>query len=100
MRVDYPRREHDGVRRWVPSFKQFLALVGVGFLALVALIGVAYAATPIPQPNDLISAQTTIVYFDDGKTEIGRFGEQNRIIVPLDQVPDHVQKAVLAAEDR
>ena len=53
----------------------------MGFLSLVALIGVAYAATPIPQPNDLISAQTTIVYFDDGKTEIGRFGEQNRIIV-------------------
>jgi membrane peptidoglycan carboxypeptidase len=72
----------------------------VGFLALVALISVAYAATPIPTPNDLAQAQTTIVYFDDGKTEIGRFGDQNRIIVPLDQVPDHVQKAVLAAEDR
>ncbi len=100
MRVDYPRQEHDGVRRWIPSWRQFLAVCGVGFLALVALVGIAYAATPIPQPNDLISAQTTIVYFDDGKTEIGRFGEQNRIIVPLDQVPDHVQKAVLAAEDR
>ena len=100
MRVDYPREKYDGVRRFVPSFKQLLVLAGVGFLALVALVGVAYAATPIPAPNDLISAQTTIVYFDDGKTEIGRFGEQNRIIVPLDQVPDHVQKAVLAAEDR
>ena len=48
----------------------------------------------------MISAQATIVYYDDGKTEIGRFGDQNRIIIPLDQVPDHVQKAVLAAEDR
>jgi membrane peptidoglycan carboxypeptidase len=67
---------------------------------MMALVGVAYAMTPIPQPNDLISAQTTIVYYDNGKTEIGRFGEQNRIIVPLDKVPDHVQKAVLAAEDR
>ncbi|MDQ1600921.1 MAG: hypothetical protein QOD68_2395 [Actinomycetota bacterium] len=100
LRVDYPRAAHDGFRRYVPSFKQFLALVGVGFLALVALLGVAYAATPIPQPNDMISAQATIVYYDDGKTEIGRFGDQNRIIIPLDQVPDHVQKAVLAAEDR
>jgi membrane peptidoglycan carboxypeptidase len=100
LRVDYPRAAYDGFRRYVPSFKQFLALAGVGFLALVALLGVAYAATPIPQPNDMISAQTTIVYYDDGKTEIGRFGEQNRIIIPIDQVPDHVQKAVLAAEDR
>ncbi len=100
MRVDYPREAYDGARRWVPSFKQLLALAGVGFLALVALIGVAYAATPIPTPNSLISAQTTIVYYDDGKTEIGRFGDQNRIIVPLSDVPVPVQRAVLAAEDR
>ena len=100
MRVDYPRQDHDGFRRWVPSWRQLLAVAGVGFLCMTALVGVAYAMTPIPQPNDLISAQTTIVYYDNGKTEIGRFGEQNRIIVPLDKVPDHVQKAVLAAEDR
>lgn len=100
MRVDYPRQDYDGLRRWIPSFKQLVALAGVGFLTMVALIGVGYAATDIPQPNELISAQTTIIYYDNGKTEIGRFGEQNRIIVPLDQVPDHVQKAVLAAEDR
>ncbi|MGH8892503.1 MAG: transglycosylase domain-containing protein [Actinomycetes bacterium] len=100
MRVDYPRQDYDGIRRFIPSFRQFLALCGVGFLTLVALVGVAYAATPIPEPDELISAQTTIIYFDNGKSEIGRFGKQNRIIVPLDQVPDHVQKAVLAAEDR
>jgi membrane peptidoglycan carboxypeptidase len=100
VRVDYPRQDHDGFRRWVPSWRQLLAVSGVGFLCMMALVGVAYAMTPIPQPNDLISAQTTIVYYDNGKTEIGRFGEQNRIIVPLDKVPDHVQKAVLAAEDR
>jgi len=100
VRVDYPRRDHDGLRRYLPSWRQLLALVGVGFLCLVAAVGVAYSMTPIPQPNDLISAQTTIVYYDNGKTEIGRFGEQNRIIVPLDDVPEHVQKAVLAAEDR
>ena len=43
LRVDYPRSEHTGVRRFVPSWKQFLALVTVGFLAMVALVGVAYA---------------------------------------------------------
>ncbi|HEX7186744.1 MAG TPA: transglycosylase domain-containing protein [Actinomycetes bacterium] len=100
MRVDYPRQDYEGFRRWVPSFRQFLALTGVGFLCAVALVSVAYAATDIPPPKALISAQTTIVYYDNGKTEIGRFGEQNRIIIPLDKVPDHVQKAVLAAEDR
>ena len=100
LRVDYPRENYDGVRRYLPSFRQLLALALGGFVAVVLLVGVAYAATPIPTPNELVSAQTTIVYFDNGKAEIGRFGEQNRIIVPLDQVPEQVQKAVLAAEDR
>jgi membrane peptidoglycan carboxypeptidase len=84
----------------VPSWKQFLALVSVGFLALVALVGVAYAKTTIPTPNQLAGAQTTVVYYSNGKTEIGRFGDQNRINVTIDKVPKHVQQAVLAAEDR
>lgn len=36
----------------------------------------------------------------DGEKEIGRFGEYNRTDVSLTQVPQHVQDAVLAAEDR
>ena len=100
MRVDYPRSEHTGVRRFVPSWKQFLALVSVGFLAMVALVGVAYAKTDIPTPNELAGAQTTVVYYSNGKTEIGRFGDQNRINVTIDKVPEHVRQAVLAAEDR
>ena len=100
MRVDYPRSEHTGVRRFLPSWKQFLALVAVGFLSMVALVGVAYAKTDIPTPNELAGAQTTVVYYSNGKTEIGRFGDQNRINVTIDKVPEHVQQAVLAAEDR
>ena len=84
----------------MPSWKQLLALFAVGFLSMVALVGVAYAKTTIPTPNELAGAQTTVVYFSNGKTEIGRFGDQNRINVPIDQVPEHVQQAVLAAEDR
>ena len=61
MRVDYPRQDYDGVRRFVPSWRQVLSVFGVGFLCLFALIGVGYAATDIPQPNEMISAQTTIV---------------------------------------
>ena len=57
---------------------------------------------PVPAPNDLANAQASIVYYDDGKTELARLSDAqgNRESVPLSKVPDHVQKAVLAAEDR
>lgn len=81
-----------------------LWLLGLGLLAavvLVAAFAVAYARTDIPEPNDFADAQSTILYYADGETEMARFtGGYDREIVPLSQVPDHVQKAVLAAEDR
>ena len=45
-------------------------------------------------------ASKTIVYWNDGKTEIGRLGEANRINIPFDQMPVSLRRAVLAAEDR
>ena len=32
MRIDYPRARYDGVRRYLPSFRQWLLLAGVGVL--------------------------------------------------------------------
>ena len=77
MRVDYPRAAHDGFRRFMPSLRQLLAL-GRGRLPRRwwRTVGVAYATTSIPHAERAWSrAQTTIVYYHDGKTEIGRFGE-------------------------
>ena len=73
----------------------FLASV----LAGVALVGVLYARTEIPEPNADATASAVRILWSDG-TEMGRIGDQNRIPVVLDEVPEHVQRAVLAAEDR
>jgi membrane peptidoglycan carboxypeptidase len=66
----------------------------------VVLFAVVWFGTSIPQPNQLATAQSTIIYFADGKHEIGRIGALNRVDVPLRTVPKHVRDAVLAAEDR
>ena len=73
-----------------------LAILGV------TAVGIAYARTDIPEPNEIATAQTSIVYYADGKTELGRLSdsEGNRVSVPLSQIPDHMQKAILAGEDQ
>ena len=76
-------------------------LVGlVGFLLGTAAFAYGYMSTEIPDPNEDFQTETTIVYYADGKTELGRFAEQNRTSVSLSDVPAHVQAAVIAAEDR
>ena len=78
-----------------------LLIVGlVGLLGAVVAFAVGYAVTPIPDPNRDLTANTTTLYFKDGKSVLGSFHAQNRISVPLDQVPKHVQDAVIAAENR
>jgi membrane peptidoglycan carboxypeptidase len=74
-----------------------------GLIALLlggAAFAYAYASTDIPDPNEDFQTQTTFVYYADGKTELGRFATQNRVSIPLADVPQHVQDAVIAAENR
>ncbi|MGC4943558.1 transglycosylase domain-containing protein [Kribbella sp. DT2] len=77
-----------------------LGLCFVAVIGVVAAFFIGYARTAIPDPNAKFEANTTIVTFADGKNEIGSFYEQNRKSVPLEEVPRHVQDAVIAAEDR
>ncbi|GAA3962482.1 transglycosylase domain-containing protein [Actinomadura viridis] len=76
-------------------------MAALGFLGFLALIGVAYAQTPVPAKpgNSDVTKTAAIFYYADGKREIGRLGK-NREMVTLDKVPKHVQEAVIAAENR
>ncbi len=60
----------------------------------------AYQHISIPNPNADFLAQTSFVYYADGKTPIGHFATQNRSDVSLADLPHSVQWAVLSAEDR
>jgi membrane peptidoglycan carboxypeptidase len=100
VRIDFPRTGKTGWRRFVPSWRQWLLLVAVGMFLLIGGFVFLYIRTPIPAPNDVALAQSTVVYYADGKTEIGQFAAVNRQSVSLAEVPVDVQHAVVAAEDR
>ena len=82
--------------RWT----RLVLLGGAGsVLVLGALVGVGYAVTDIPTLNPSAAATTTRILYQDG-SELGRVGTENRVPVGINDVPVHVQRAVLAAEDR
>jgi membrane peptidoglycan carboxypeptidase len=89
------------VNRWRAwSRKQRVLVVsGGGFGLLILLFLLTYLLTDIPPARAEAVNQATVIRYADGG-EIGRIGAQNRELVTLDKVPDPVQKAVLAAEDR
>ena len=71
-----------------------LAVLGIGF------VGVSYAVIETPKPNDIATAQASVVYYADGKTELDRISQINRESVNIGDLPPHVGQAMLAAEDR
>ena len=86
--------------RFIPSLKQILVLgfftLAAGLLAVV--IAVRFVA--IPQASEIATAQTTILFYDDGVTELARLGDANRVSVDFSEIPLVAQQAMLAAEDR
>ena len=74
-------------------------LGGIGFIATIVLLALAYFTVNIPDANAYVNSQATIIQYSNG-TEIGRIGTQNRQIIPLAKIPLKVRHAVLAAEDR
>ena len=103
-----PRNRADArsarARRRPGRRRSWLKRLGLGLLALVVLglagVGIAYAMTEVPEPNDRAVQQASTLYYSDGKTVLDRVAQVNRESVSIDKVPQHVQEAFLAAEDR
>ncbi|MGY1823623.1 transglycosylase domain-containing protein [Geodermatophilus sp. SYSU D00079] len=81
-----------------------LKVVGATLAGLLVLlgvfVGVVYATTEVPDPDSVQNAQTTVVYYADGTTEMARLGAENRTNVGLDEVSEPARNAILAAENR
>ncbi|MDQ1703089.1 MAG: hypothetical protein QOF57_2341, partial [Frankiaceae bacterium] len=89
-----------GWRHAVPRLRTTLWVL-FGLFALGAVtFGILYAVVQVPTANSAAVAQTTTIYYSDGKTVLARVGTENRQIVDLSLIPQHVRDAVIAAEDR
>ncbi|NGN95049.1 penicillin-binding protein [Nocardioides sp. KC13] len=82
---------------------KIVAICGL-VLALIgsAAVIVSYHMISIPSANAAFQAESSFVYYAGGKKELGRFqaGDQNRDALSVDEMPDLVKDAAVAAEDR
>ena len=81
-----------------------VGLTGAWLLAFIVVVTVVviiafYQLSDVPAPGDLHQNQVATIQWADGTT-MARIGTQDRITIPLSQVPETVRWAVLAAEDR
>jgi membrane peptidoglycan carboxypeptidase len=84
------------VLKWVLIVGLVTTLTGIGAFYY------AYTQTDIPSsvPNSDFQTETTLVYYSDGKTQLGQFATQNRESIPYSEMPENIKQAVVAAEDQ
>ncbi|MDT0185937.1 transglycosylase domain-containing protein [Microbacterium sp. ARD31] len=89
-------------RQRAAKVAKVLAIVAaVGALVLTGIVVVLYQAIDIPDENEAFQAQTTFVYYKGGEQQLGTYYEdQNRESIPLDEMPQTMQDAVVAAENQ
>lgn len=97
------KKKGDWWRRW--TWKKACGVLGASVGAFVLLVGglVYYEYSNTQVPTAALAADTfqqSTVYFNDGKTVVGKFGSIDRHIVPISQIPKVMQDAAIAAEDR
>ncbi len=89
---------------WLPIFS-ILALAGfvlVTFGSVVTLGVFAFYSSKLPSPDKLTARDrvlSTKIYDRNGELLYDVHGDQNRTLVTLDDVPQHLVNATLAAED-
>ncbi|MFE3452969.1 transglycosylase domain-containing protein [Nonomuraea sp. NPDC059194] len=88
-----------GWKRFIPNWKIVMAGMVVVAAGLFGMVWVAYANMPLPTvaQNDA-TAQASVIYYNDSKTEIARWGTPRKI-VDLAEVNDAVKDATIAIEN-
>ncbi|WP_084039165.1 transglycosylase domain-containing protein [Demequina sp. NBRC 110053] len=107
------RDGHVTVVQLLTALLMFVAFAVIGgfLLAGIALPAVTVAGSAVngsveifeELPDELDSVQLpqqSNIYARDGKTLLATFYDQNRVIVPLEEISPWMQKAVIAIEDK
>lgn len=96
-----------GKTPWSGKFKQKIyttAVIAGGVLLVCGIIGFWWLSRGLPEPNHLINrelAQSTKIYDRTGQTVLYEIsGEQQRTLVTLNDIPDYLEQATIAIEDK
>lgn len=99
------QRQETSVWAWVrTAFLMLCALAVLSLVGVFATFSYTYAqvSEEVPELDNYSSAelaQTSVVYDNEGNVVDELYGVQNRYVVPMDEIDDSLEDAVVAIED-
>ena len=77
-----------------------ILIVGIALIS-IALVFALYIIISSPDfdKDKLYSKESSVLYYNDGKTELARLGQYDRVLVNYDEIPQVLIDAIVATED-
>ncbi|WP_328701141.1 transglycosylase domain-containing protein [Aquibacillus kalidii] len=88
------------IPKWLGKAKwPVIAIASMMLLAIIGYLFIIFGGRFVFDEKNLILPSTTKVITEDGAL-VGKLYEENRDLVTIKQIPDHVEKAFIAIEDQ
>lgn len=81
------------------AVSSFLAVI-VGGISVIGIF--AWYSRDLPNPNQVVRREgfSTKIYDRNGALLYDLFGDENRVPIDIDQIPEHLKQATIAIEDK
>ncbi len=87
----------------VKSKETILSIVLMAGIAVISILLVfalyIIISSPAFDKEKLYSKESSVLYYSDGKTELARLGQYDRVLVNYDELPEVLIDAIVATED-
>ena len=95
------KKERTGIKRRTPKYVKGIlySFIAVLVLSLIGFVLILYGGGLVVDEEAFLLDSTSTIEMEDG-TIIGRLYNENRDLVSIDKIPDHVKNAFIAIEDR
>lgn len=94
------RKKRSGFFRFLRALLLAVVLVALFFVLFVAAKFFDLSAWHDFDPNNILGAQQTLLLYDGAGAELTRLhGKEDRVPISIADIPDHVRKAFVSAED-
>jgi len=96
------KRKFFSLKKLSPRNLVVISFFFFGFLSLSTIGLFAWYAKDLPRPDKIkrIEGISTVIFDREGKPLYDIYADENRVIIPLEEIPDHLKNATIAIEDK
>lgn len=77
-----------------------ILIIGIAIISVILVFALYIIITsPDFDKEKLYSKESSVIYYKDGKTELARLGQYDRVLVNYDELPEVLIDAIVATED-